>query len=157
MIRYGLIALILTTTGALAQQGQRGAHFIENWDLDGDGAVSLAEASERRGDVFASFDANEDGFLDAEEYVLFDQARADDMANNGGAEGHGGKGMMNAANGMRLEVNDTDSDGKVSLKEFVDGAEPWIARMDRNGDGVVTTDDFGRGPGKGMGQGANKG
>ena len=134
-------ALILATVGSCIAAEGPGAHFIENWDLNGDGAVTAEEARERRGNVFASFDANDDGFLDAEEYVLFDEARAQDQAEN---EPKGmGKGARNPANGMRLEVNDTDGDGKVSEAEFLDNASSWIEMIDRNGDGVVTVADFG--------------
>lgn len=134
-------ALILATVGTCFAAEGPGAHFIENWDLNGDGAVTAEEARERRGNVFASFDANDDGFLDAEEYVLFDEARAQDQAEN---EPKGmGKGARNPANGMRLEVNDTDGDGKVSETEFLDNAASWIEMIDRNGDGVVTVADFG--------------
>lgn len=134
-------ALILATVGSCIAAEGPGAHFIENWDLNGDGAVTAEEARERRGNVFASFDANDDGFLDAEEYVLFDEARAQDQAEN---EPKGmGKGARNPANGMRLEVNDTDGDGKVSEVEFLDNAASWIKMIDRNGDGVVTVADFG--------------
>lgn len=147
------LALALLAAPAFAQQGVPGQHFVENWDLDGDGQVTVAEAKERRADVFMSFDANEDGFLDAEEYVVFDEARANDMANEGGQQGHGQGAMMNAANGMMLQNNDDDGDGKVSAAEFVANAEGWILHMDRNGDGVVTTDDFGRGKGNGKGAG----
>lgn len=136
------LAAALLAAPAFAQQGNPGAHFVENWDLDGDGRVTVEEATERRSDVFASFDANEDGFLDAEEYGPFDEARANDMAENGG---HGnGQGAMKAADGMKLEVNDTDKDGKVSRDEFLTNAASWIAGMDRDGDGVVTSADFGR-------------
>ncbi len=134
-------ALILATVGSCIAAEGPGAHFIENWDLNGDGAVTAEEARERRGNVFASFDANDDGFLDAEEYVLFDEARAQDQAEN---EPKGlGKGARNPANGMRLEVNDTDGDGKVSEAEFLDNSASWIEMIDRNGDGVVTVADFG--------------
>jgi len=131
---------VLGIAAATAAEGP-GAHFIENWDLDGNGAVTAEEARERRSDVFASFDANDDGFLDAEEYELFDEARALDQAEN---EPQGmGRGNRNPANGMRLEVNDTDGDGKVSRDEFLDNAPAWIEMVDRNGDGVVTQADFG--------------
>ncbi|MBN8180698.1 EF-hand domain-containing protein [Roseibium aggregatum] len=134
-------ALILATVGSCIAAEGPGAHFIENWDLNGDGAVTAEEARERRGNVFASFDANDDGFLDAEEYVLFDEARAQDQAEN---EPKGlGKGARNPANGMRLQVNDIDGDGKVSEAEFLDNAASWIEMIDRNGDGVVTVADFG--------------
>ncbi|WP_425072076.1 EF-hand domain-containing protein [Sagittula sp. S175] len=140
-LSLALVAALLAAP-VFAQQGNPGAHFIENWDLNGDGAVSAEEAAERRSDVFASFDSNEDGFLDAGEYVPFDEARANDMAENAG-HGQGG-GAMAAANGMKLEVNDTDKDGKVSREEFLTNAASWIAGMDKDGDGVVTKADFGR-------------
>lgn len=136
-----VVAVATFTTPLHAQQGNPGQHFIENWDLDGNGAVTVAEAQERRGDVFASFDADEDGYMTAEEYVLFDEARANDMEANAGGHGHGK--MMRAADGMRLQVNDADGDGRVSQAEFVNAAESWVADMDRDGDGVVTTGDFG--------------
>jgi Ca2+-binding EF-hand superfamily protein len=134
------VLLVLGCSAAMAAEGP-GAHFIENWDLDGNGAVTAQEARERRSDVFASFDANDDGFLDAEEYQLFDEARALDQAENE-PQGMGG-GNRNPANGMRLEVNDTDGDGKVSRDEFLDNAASWIEMIDRNADGVVTQADFG--------------
>lgn len=133
-------ALLPLTTASAMAQGQMGQHFIENWDQDADGYVTLAEAESRRADVFAAFDANDDGYLDAEEYVLFDEARETDMRENGGHQN--GRGM-NPANGMRLDANDTDGDGKVSKAEFVDGAGAWVAQLDRTGDGKIGQEDFG--------------
>jgi len=134
------LALCAIAVPALAQQGTPGRHFIENWDLNQDGAVTAAEAAERRGDIFYTFDSNEDGFLDGEEYALFDQARANDMENQ---PGHGRGGMKRAADGMVMDRTDTDGDGKVSRKEFVETAGSWIDSLDRDGDGVVTAADFG--------------
>ncbi|MFD1694489.1 hypothetical protein [Roseibium aestuarii] len=136
-----IAGLVAPFAAVSAAQAAPGAHFIENWDLDGDGAVTVDEARDRRSDVFASFDTNDDGFLDAEEYVTFDEARANDQAENGQGMGEG---RRNPANGLRLEVNDLDGDGRVSRGEFLDAAAGWIARIDRNGDGVVRADDFGR-------------
>jgi hypothetical protein len=89
-----------------------------------DGIVTVEEATARRGDVFAMFDMNEDGLLDAEEYVLFDETRALDMENNGG---HGRGAMVQASEGMTLPFNDVDADGAVSLAEFLGQAPAWIA------------------------------
>ena len=135
---------------ALAQGEGPGVHFVENWDLDGDGTVTLAELEEHRADVFYMFDENEDGMLAAAEYTLFDETRAADMANNGGVHGQGkgqgnGQGaMQRASDGMSLAFNDTDGDGAVSEAEFIGKSGDWMELLDRNGDGVVTTDDFGR-------------
>ncbi|SNS70195.1 EF-hand domain-containing protein [Antarctobacter heliothermus] len=149
MTRFIALALVLAAAPAFAQHGQSGAHFIEMWDLDGDAKVTAEEAAERRNDVFTAFDSDEDGFLDAEEYVMFDAAREADMAENGG---HGRGAMMRAADGMLLAHNDTDNDGKVSREEFVGNAAAWIVAMDKNEDGAVTTADFGRGMGMGIGK-----
>lgn len=149
MIRTSLFAAaMLTLAGpALAGSpgkgpGMAGAHFIENWDLDGDGQVSLEEATEKRGDIFYMFDQDESGLLDAEEYKLFDETREEDMKANAG--GHGkGKPMERANRGMMLDFNDVDGDGAVSRQEFTSKTADWFGMVDKNGDGVVTADDFG--------------
>ncbi|MBY4892885.1 EF-hand domain-containing protein [Rhodobacteraceae bacterium N5(2021)] len=144
-------ALSFSAAPALAAPGD---HFIVNWDLDGDGVVTVDEIRTRRGDVFFTFDADENGAIDGEEYVMFDEARENDMANepghgsgsgNGNGNGGGnGSPMQRAAAGMTLEFNDVDGNGEVSEAEFLAQAAAWLQMLDRNGDGIVTTDDFGR-------------
>ncbi|MGB0659774.1 MAG: EF-hand domain-containing protein [Mangrovicoccus sp.] len=174
MYRVLTAALLLAAAPVLAQQGQPGAHFIENWDLNGDGQVTVAEATERRTDVFASFDSDDNGLLENAEYALFDEAREADMASQGGKQAHAG--MQNATQGMTRGANDLNGDGRVSLEEFTSQAGAWVAQMDRDGDGVVTIADFGRagetrgqamkmgqaqgqgkGPGQALGQGMGNG
>lgn len=139
-------AFSLFATSLLAGQTGPGSHFIENWDLDEDGQVTLSEATERRSDIFVTFDENDDGTLSAAEYDMFDEARANDMKENGLGQGRGkGKGKNSPANGMLREFTDTNSDGVVTRAEFMDSVPAWYARMDKNSDGTVTTDDFGRG------------
>jgi hypothetical protein len=134
------LAALLVASPALAQQGQPGAHFLESWDADMDGAVTVAEATARRGDVFFMFDANEDGLIDAAEYVVFDETRARDMEGQGA---HGQGAMRRADAGMTLAFNDVDADGAVSREEFLAQVPAWIALMDNDGDDVVTAADFG--------------
>ena len=147
-----LIAAIALGTVAYAQQNIPGAHFIENWDFNEDGQVTKAEAVERRGDIFTTFDENDDGILSASDYAAFDEARdADheavqqgDDAEQGKGKGQGG-GKYGRGQGMALQFNDVNGDGQVSRDEFIDRTDDWFAMMDKNGDGTITADDFGRG------------
>ncbi len=151
-------ALLLSAATAFAQGTGPGAHFITNWDQDADGIVTLDEATTKRGDLFTSFDADEDGKLSAEEYAAFDEMRAADQAQmkeemgagmgqgkgNGKGKGGGmGHGMGGEEGGMQRGFNDADGDGFVSREEFVAKTPAWIEMMDRNGDGKVMVDDFG--------------
>lgn len=149
MTRIALtLSFIALGLAAQAQQGNPGQHFIENWDIDGDGQVTLAEVTERRSDVFYTFDENEDGVLQPAEHDLFDEARANDMKENRMGKGQGmgqGQGRRNPANGMRREFTDANGDGQVTRDEFMAAVPAWFAAMDRNGDGAVTAQDFGRG------------
>lgn len=149
MTRYtpaALAALVLALAApALAEDMKPGAHFIENWDFDGDGKVSLDEATERRSDIFTTFDADEDDTLSAEEYDLFDEARANDMETMSEANGGPvGGGMGGYSRSMERTVSDLDGDGVVTRAEFVDGTPSWFAMRDRDQDGYITIKDFGR-------------
>ena len=132
-------AFVLTASAALAQTTP-GDQFMQAWDLNGDGTATLAELQDMRGNVFASFDENDDGVLDAEEYVLFDEARAADVANY---QDDQRAQMQKVADGMSLAASDLDADGRVSREEFLKGVEPWFTALDRNADGGVTLEDFG--------------
>lgn len=132
--------LMAAALPAFAQTGNPGAHFIENWDNDGDGQVTLEEARAKRSDVFYMFDQDEDGMLTADEYALFDETRAADMEANGGDA----KGAMNRiSEGMSLPFNDANGDGAVSADEFDAATERWLSLADRNADGVISGGDFG--------------
>jgi len=146
-----LTAAIALGSAAYAQQGNPGGHFIENWDANEDGQVTLAEATEKRSDIFLTFDEDDNGFLSASDYAMFDEARANDHANmqqggqgNGQGRGQGHGGQDREGQGMSMEFNDVDGDGQVSRDEFMARTPDWYATMDRNGDGIITTADFGR-------------
>ncbi len=131
-------ALALTTTAALAQTTP-GERFLQSWDLDESGAATPSELREMRGRVFSAFDADENGLLSADEYVYFDEARANDVATYEGGQRDR---MQSIADGLGLAANDTDADGAVGREEFVAGADGWFARLDKNGDGAITVADF---------------
>ncbi|WP_244868072.1 EF-hand domain-containing protein [Vannielia litorea] len=159
------VALALSIASpSLAQQGSPGAHFIENWDADGDGRVSLSEAREKRSDIFTMFDTDEDDVLSSEEYDAFDETRAADMAANaealgasgkgpgvgngkgngrGQGKGQAGPGLGDYNRSMSRDYADTDGNGVVSRSEFEGLSDAWFTQRDRDGDGFITSADFG--------------
>jgi len=141
MKRYlipAVLVLTATATAALAQTTP-GDQFMQSWDLDGNGAATLEELREMRGNVFAAFDADQNDILDAEEYVYFDEARANDVANY---EAEQRDQMQAVADGMSLTASDTDGDGVVGREEFLAGTDGWFADLDKNGDGGIMLVDF---------------
>lgn len=156
MMKLTLTSAALTLAlsgGAYAQQGNPGAHFVQNWDQDGNGAVTQAEAQTMRDNLFTTFDADEDGKLSAEEFDAFDAVRAADQkemraelgVKAGGGMGKGmWPGMMRAEGGLMRAFNDADGDGAVSREEFVGRTADWFATMDQTGDGKITEDDLAR-------------
>lgn len=134
-----LIAALLMTLPLAAQAETPAEQFMSTWDLNGDGTATLAELQQMRADVFTSFDANEDGVLDLEEHAVFDEARANDVANY---EGKRRAQMQKMADGMRMEATDANADQQVTLAEFQSSTAKWFARLDKNGDGGITMDDF---------------
>ncbi|MEO9824166.1 MAG: EF-hand domain-containing protein [Paracoccaceae bacterium] len=139
-MKIATLSVLILLPMTAAAQGGPGSHFIENWDQNNDGIVTLAELREKRGDVFYTFDSDENGFLNAEEYSYFDDARQADMEGQG--EHAQGK-MGRVQEGMIMAFNDTNSDGQVSEAEFLANAENWLALIDRNESGDVTSADFG--------------
>ncbi len=149
MTRLALLALAFslgTGTAAVAQQGDPGAMFLANWDSDGDGIVSFEEVQTRRGDLFTTFDANEDGQLSADEFLVIDETRTANQAamqEQAGAGKGRGRGQLDQEPDRALV--DTNADGLVSRDEFLAATTLWMSMRDRNGDTVITAQDFGRG------------
>ena len=147
------ILAALLAAPAFAQDAGSPQHFMEQWDADGDGAVTLAEAQAKRGEVFYMFDQNEDKRLDAAEWALVAEHMAAEMDGKAGG-GHGlshgqgqgrGKGpgaVMHQA--MTPGFNDADGDGLVTEAEFLAATDRLFAGLDRNGDGQASAADFAR-------------
>ncbi|RYH08767.1 EF-hand domain-containing protein [Tropicimonas sp. IMCC6043] len=150
-----LAAVAAVSTGALVAQTaeapfEPGVNFLTNWDADEDGRITLEELQSRRDDLFAGFDENEDGVLNADEFAVLDQTRRDSMQRPADR----GTGSGRAEMSLGFVAADTDGDGGVTPEEFHAATEAWMAMMDGNGDGVLTQADFGPGArAPGMGQG----
>nr|WP_321457739.1 hypothetical protein [uncultured Cohaesibacter sp.] len=133
-------------------QGNRSGEpvFVDSWDSDEDGIVTLQEAKDGRNTYFDSLDENEDGIVVAAEFSAFltnIKMPPEDATN-------GQRGLF----GMTLSFNDANKDGRVDREEFLNQTVVWLNVMDRNGDGKVSNDDFGprrsqMGQNRGWGQG----
>jgi len=161
-----LFAVALTASSSFAADGFQ-EHFMGEWDLNNDGEITVEEVTERRANIFASFDADESGYLEAEERALMNEMREtmhgdEGMHTKPGKKtGHG----MQSGNAMGNEMGmggqqmgrlqktaeagmhsgrmiDANSDGRFSRDEFVGMSQRWHARMDQNNDGVISGSDF---------------
>ena len=141
MTRFAALAVTALFASAAIAQTTPGDQFIQNWDLNGDGIATLEELHEMRGNVFFTFDANDDGYLDAEEYVMFDEARQNDVNNY---ESDQRAQMQAVADDMSLPNSDIDGDGRVSEHEFLVGADRWFTDLDTDHSGTITLVDFNR-------------
>ena len=123
--------------------GAQAAHFFEEWDMNEDGAVTLADVSARRAEIFDMFDLNGDATIDAAEQANMAQTIAGQEENN--REGHGRNGPgPRIHEAMTLAYNDADGVGLITAAEFAAAAPRLFAEIDRNDDGQVNRLDFGR-------------
>ncbi|MFN3723345.1 MAG: EF-hand domain-containing protein [Paracoccaceae bacterium] len=149
MLACASVAALLSAP-VYAQQGNPGAHMLDQWDADGDGQVTLDEATTKRGEVFFMFDLDTDGTLSAEDWAGVAQHMADEMGAKGEGNGAGNGGGHNMGPGAAMHeamtpgFNDADGDGTVTGAEFTQATQKLFPLLDRNADGVLTTADFGR-------------
>jgi Ca2+-binding EF-hand superfamily protein len=107
---------------------KRAAHAqdrLAKLDTNKDGVVSRDEFVADANARFAQADSNHDGLVDASEIV--NSPRALDR------EAHFAQ--------RQMHWMDSNGDGLVSEQEFLDAAKKRFARMDRDGDGVLTAAD----------------
>ena len=140
-MRNNLVFAICATLLASTAQAQDSAEekFMANWDLNGDGAIPLAEALEMRTNIFAAFDSNQDDALSGEEYDTFDAARSNDMSS---VSADSRARLRKIVGGLSRKGTDQNKDGRVTRQEFLDSTAKWHAGIDKNNDGVITTEDF---------------
>jgi hypothetical protein len=108
--------------------------LIEGFDADGDGGVTQEEIISTRTTRLSEFDTNKDGSLDLNEYqALWLDAMRERMVD-------------------QFQAHDDDGDGIVTVEEFTERFTKIVERRDRNGDGVLNSDDTKRPERKGPGE-----
>lgn len=158
-------ALMITTTTLPAfaaqpdgnQPGARNGHhgprierFLEEFDADGNGSVTLAEIETHRNDMFVSVDADNSGSLSQEEFGLIremrdakrENARAEMQAENAdkdGGRGFGFKKSFDRDNGKGHGRKQRGMDGRQAGRHD-DG--PTLAKFDTDKNGSVSLAEF---------------
>ena len=151
--------------------------FLQRYDTDGDGMITLAEFQSAGDALFARLDLDGDGRLSADEFKSAretfgrhardgrrdraDRPRREGEAERGrrdGAEGRGAhRGAHAGSHGHRGLVRmDADGDGFVSKAEFDDARLARFGALDVNGNGVIDADELPQWRGKGEGRGYGK-
>ena len=160
LTRMAVMAAMTATLMSTAARAETFTeHFMSNWDLDSNGTVTLEEVRERRDSVFAAFDANEDGYLDAEERAAMSEMRdaehasmADEGIERPGGMGNGqgngmgagkGRGMQGRGNGQGMQGGGMGARGNGGQFRMNAEAGMYSGRMiDTDGDGKFSHDEF---------------
>lgn len=132
---FGLTASAAAAGASDAANEKQLAAFLKKWDLDGDEALSLEEATAKRKQIFEAFDQDGNGTLDSGEYDAFDAAR------KAGSDGTGAA-LGDVNDGFSRSFNDIDGDGQVSNTEFLKQSEAWFGVTDRDANGFLNPDEF---------------
>lgn len=133
------LSVLAISGNAFAENPDKGARQggmakkIEKMDLDGNGQVTVEEATSNAGEHFKKLDSDGDGLVTQEEMMSkFKAHRGDKLANNPEmAE------KMERVFDKKFSESDTDGDGAISESEFAARSEKHIQKLDLNGDGVI--------------------
>jgi cytochrome c5 len=104
--------------------------FVETYDTDGDGKVTLAEFMAEREQGYRLRDADGDSAVHKEEYVSEYERRLEQELKD-----RHDRQIKQAY--VRFDVLDTDKDGTITLTEFNASGSRMFLDLDTNGDGIV--------------------
>ena len=127
-IAYTLIAVAVFGAGAslaLAQEGHgHGVRMMHRVDLNGDGAITPAEASAVHAVRFLKLDTDADGTITEAEMLARMQHRIAERV------------------AKRFAMMDRNGDGRVERAEFEESGAERFARLDTDGDGRVSREEL---------------
>lgn len=135
--------------------------FLVQYDVDGDGVVTLSEIEATAMAFLAKADVDEDGLLTPEELAngqIRARFEALDLDKDGSLAPSEFKLERGFGGGFALGGRDTDGDGKIGIDELTAMPRRMFARFDADGDGEVTSEELAAAPqrgqrGRGDGQG----
>ena len=141
------IALVMSAgLGLAALAGaalaDKGPGMFGRADTNGDGFVSQEEFAAGRDKMFAKFDANSDGAIDQAEVDKAREAWKQRRAEKAQAEGTTQAEKPKKEHKGFLARLDTDSDGKVTTQEFAAAGDKMFTKFDANGDGKLAQDEM---------------
>ena len=141
------IALVMSAgLGLAALAGaalaDKGPGMFGRADTNGDGFVSKEEFAAGRDKMFAKFDANSDGAIDQAEVDKAREAWKQRRAEKAQADGTAQAEKPKREHKGFLARMDTNSDGKVTTQEFAAAGDQMFTKFDANGDGKLAQDEM---------------
>jgi Ca2+-binding EF-hand superfamily protein len=142
------IALVLSaglglTVLAGAALADKGPGMFGRADTNGDGFVSKEEFAAGRDKMFTKLDANSDGAVDQAELdkarEAWHQRKSQQAQADSATQAEKPK---KERHGRFMARIDTNSDGKVTTQEFAAAGDTMFARFDANGDGKLAQDEM---------------
>ncbi|MEY4854906.1 MAG: hypothetical protein RIR32_1582 [Verrucomicrobiota bacterium] len=128
------VFLGVTVTAIAVTFAQSADGVFQKYDLDRDGKVTTKELSNPQ--AFERFDTNNDGVITLEEY--------NKLAGGAAAKPSTSSAVATAALKLQIEVMikaaDKNGDGKITKEEA--GEAAWFARLDQDGDGVISPEEL---------------
>jgi hypothetical protein len=140
------IALVMSAgLGLTALAGialaDKGPGMFGRADTNGDGFVSKEEFAAGRDKMFTKLDANSDGAVDQAELDKAREAWHQRKSQQAQADAQSDKPKKDHRGRFMARI-DTDSDGKVTTQEFAAAGDKMFARFDANGDGKLAQDEM---------------
>jgi len=123
----------VTITAIAVTFAQSADGVFQKYDLDRDGKVTTKELSNPQ--AFERFDVNKDGAITLEEYEKVAGATAKPSASSGVAN----NALKSHIEGT-IKAADKNGDGKITKEEA--GEAAWFARLDQDGDGVISAEEL---------------
>lgn len=133
-------ALVGLSTTAQAQDEKPARHGMMKMDTDGDGSVSRDEFLAHHKSRYAKMDTDGDGVISDEEKAAAKEAR------KAKREEHRAKmkERRKQHHEKMMTRYDANKDGKLDASEREAMASDHFAKMDKNGDGVLSADELPR-------------